>query len=357
MPLGIREGVRVGEMTFRDPSSDDFGQAEGVARPVLFVGFETLGLRLEGWLSGRQTEVMSLVKVASVASALDLLGEREFEALLIDGRVGETALLQLLRHLHAWSDPTPVVLLAGPDELDLAAHGMREGATDLLLRGSLSADGVLRSLRYATGLRRAAVRARHLEASQRELRLLLAAVLGMTEAALLAVRSGDLRVAHANGAAARIFGLRGEALVGQQMESLVSSESPGGFAAVERLLRTGEPAVGASLQLRAPHGPLSAKLSARPVFTGGALEPDMVAVRLDPVGGLPAALGAPTELQEACNDGLLDSLAMVLSYSGALLLSLPITDRRREMVQGVRNAAERAMGLTRVLRRTAPVDR
>lgn len=343
-------------MTFRDPNSDDFGQAEGVTRPVLFVGFETLGLRLEGWLSGRQTEAMSLVKVASVASALDLLGEREFEALLIDGRVGETALLQLLRHLHAWSDPTPVVLLAGPDELELAAHGMREGATDLLLRGSLSADGVLRSLRYATGLRRAAVRARQIEASQRELRLLLAAVLGMTEAALLAVRSGDLRIAHANGAAARIFGLRGEALVGQQLEALISPDAPGGFAAVERLLRTGEPAA-ASVRLRAPHGTLEAKLSARPVFAGGALEPDLVAVRLDPAGGLPAALGAPAELQEACNDGLLDSLAMVLSYSGALLLSLPTADRRREMVLGVRNAAERAMGLTRVLRRTAPVDR
>src|SRR4029079_3940661 len=73
-----------GEMTFRDPGSDHLGQDEGASRAVLFVGFETLGLRLEGWLGRRLNDGTALVKVASAASALDLLGEREFEALLVD---------------------------------------------------------------------------------------------------------------------------------------------------------------------------------------------------------------------------------------------------------------------------------
>src|SRR5688572_2742944 len=168
-------------MTFHEPGPEDLGQAEVASRPVLFVGLETLGFRLESWLARRPLEGSALVKVPTVSSALDLVGEREFEVLLVDGRLAETALLQILRHLQAWNDPTPVVLLAGPDELDLAARGMREGASDLLLRGSLDADSLSRALRYAAGVRRAAVRARQIEGVNRELRLLLGALLGMTE--------------------------------------------------------------------------------------------------------------------------------------------------------------------------------
>jgi CheY-like chemotaxis protein len=341
-------------MTFRDPGADDLGQAEGTSRPVLFVGLETLGMRLDGWL-GRRPLDGSLVKVASAASALDLLGERDFEALLVDGRLGETALLQLLRHIQAWGDPTPVVLLAGPDELDLAARGLREGACDLLLRGSLDGDALARSLRYAAGVRRAAVRAREMDAQNRELRLLLGAFLGMAEEALLAVRGGDLRVAYASGAAARLFALRPDGLVNQQLEALleVADESADRFAGIERLLRSGEPAAGCRVRMRGSGPQVLATLSSRPVYAGSALEPELVAIRLQPEGSaIPARRGVPLELQDACGEGLLDSLAMILSYGGALLLSLPATDRRREMVQGVRNAAERGMALTRVLRGT-----
>ncbi len=346
-------------MTFRDPGSDEFGQAEGASRPVLFVGLETLGLRLEGWLGRRPPDGTPLVKVASAASALDLLGERDYEALLVDGRLGETPLLQLLRHLQAWGDPTPVVLLAGPDELDLAARGLREGACDLLLRGSLDGDALARSLRYAAGVRRAAVRAKEMDAQNRELRLLLGAFLGMAEEALLAVRGGDLRVAYASGAAARLFGLRPDALVNQQLEALLESGADGSanhFAGVERLLRSGEPAAGCRVLLRSPGGQVAATLSSRPVYAGSALEPELVAIRLQPEASIPSRRGVPLELQDACGEGLLDSLAMILSYGGALLLSLPASDRRREMVQGVRNAAERGMALTRVLRGTMSND-
>jgi len=355
-----REGreVGVGEMTFRDPSSDDLGQAESASRPVLFVGFESLGLRLEGWLGRRPMESVPLVKVASAASALDLLGEREFEALLVDGRLGETPLLQLLRHIQAWKDPTPVVLLAGPDELDLAARGLREGASDLLLRGSLDADALARSLRYAGGVRRAAVKAKEMEGENRELRLLLSTFLGMADEALIAVRGGDLRVAYASGAAARLVGQRSDGLIHQQLDTLIEDgASPGdGFAGVERLLRSGEPVAGHRVRLRTLGGLVQATLSARPVFAGGALEPEMVAIRLQTENGIPARRGAPIELQDACGEGLLDCLAMILSYGGAMLLSLPASDRRRDMVQGIRNAAERGLALTRVLRGTVTTD-
>ena len=344
-------------MTFRDPGSGDheLGQAaEAASRPLLFVGFEALGMRIESWLTRRPLDGSPLVKVASTASALDLLDEREFETVLVDGRLGETPLLQLLRHLHAWGNPTPVVLLAGPEELDLAARGLREGACDLLLRGSLDADGLARSLRYAAGVRRAAVRSREMEHTVRELRMVQGAFLGMAEDALLAVRGGDLRITAASGAAARLFGLRPETLVNQQLEGVLTGpeDSDDGFAGIERLLRSGEPVSGCRVRLVAPGGLAAGTLSARPIYTGGALEPGLVAIRLQNETGPVARTSFPLELQDACGEGLLDSLAMVLSYSGALLLSLPASDRRREMVQGVRNAAERGLALTRVLRGT-----
>jgi nitrogen-specific signal transduction histidine kinase len=165
------------------------------------------------------------------------------------------------------------------------------------------------------------------------------------------VRGGDLRIAYASGAAARLFGQRADALVHQQLEALLDSgESAEGFSDIERLLRSGEPVAGHRIRLRGPGGGAAATLSARPVHSGGALEPDLLVLRLQPEASIPARRGVPLELQDACAEGLLDSLAMILSYSGALLLSLSAADRRREMVQGVRNAAERGLALTRVLR-------
>jgi len=113
---------------------------------------------------------------------------------------------------------------------------------------------------------------------------------------------------------------------------------------------------GLRVRLRGPGGGAAATLTARPVYGGGALEPDMLVIRLVPEASIPDRRAAPLELQDACGEGLLDSLAVVLSYSGALLLSLPASDRRREMVQGVRNAAERGLALTRVLRSAVSSD-
>ncbi|HZI64604.1 MAG TPA: ATP-binding protein [Thermoanaerobaculia bacterium] len=127
---------------------------EGSRRQVLVLGPESAGRAIEAWVHDRVGEGLDLAWTDSVATALQVADRRPLEACLVDLRVGEAAVLRLLRHLRAWASPTPVVVIASRREEEAAARAIQEGACDFLVREELDADRVMRSLRYASELRR-----------------------------------------------------------------------------------------------------------------------------------------------------------------------------------------------------------
>ncbi len=127
---------------------------EGQRRQVLVLGPESAGRAIETWVRDRVGHGLDLAWTDSVSTALQVAERRPLEACLVDLRVGEAAVLRLLRHLRAWASPTPVVVIASQRDEDVVARALQEGACDFLVREEMDADRLTRSLRYASELRR-----------------------------------------------------------------------------------------------------------------------------------------------------------------------------------------------------------
>jgi len=83
------------------------------------------------------------------APALEAIREARHELYLIDYRLGERTGLQLVS--EAWeSDPSaPVILLTGQDDYEVDLQASTLGVTDYLVKGTLDALSLERSIRYA----------------------------------------------------------------------------------------------------------------------------------------------------------------------------------------------------------------
>ncbi len=119
---------------------------------VLFAGADRADAALIGRLL--QQHVV-LARASSCPEALARADREAFDACLFDLQLGEASVLKFLRTLRAWGSALPVIVLATPAEDAVATEALREGACDYLSKASLTTQGLLRSLRYATQLGKA----------------------------------------------------------------------------------------------------------------------------------------------------------------------------------------------------------
>lgn len=92
----------------------------------------------------------SLVRVASLAEALDLLSQLEFDIMLIDLTLPDSEGLSTFETLHEAYPSVPKVVLTALDDLDLAIQALHNGAQDYLVKSEVVASSLGRSLLYAT---------------------------------------------------------------------------------------------------------------------------------------------------------------------------------------------------------------
>jgi diguanylate cyclase (GGDEF)-like protein/PAS domain S-box-containing protein len=100
-------------------------------------------------LSDAKRTRFELEWIASFDEALVALPRSTHDVCLIDYRLGEHDGLELLRHARAIGVTAPLILLTGQsgDDIDLVA--MRAGAADYLVKGTIDAPLLERSIRYA----------------------------------------------------------------------------------------------------------------------------------------------------------------------------------------------------------------
>jgi diguanylate cyclase (GGDEF)-like protein len=111
----------------------------------------------EGGLPGAD-----LVHVETIADALLALRRRMPACVLLDLTLPDAEGMDGLLRLRAETAETAVVVLTATDDEGLALAAMQEGAEDYLLKGSVDADLLVRSIRHATERKRAENRrARH----------------------------------------------------------------------------------------------------------------------------------------------------------------------------------------------------
>ncbi len=96
------------------------------------------------------------VSIAGQLSAgIDLLNEKKYDAILLDLSLPDSSGLETLRDVYSRSGGTPIVVLTGIDDEEIATQAVREGAQDYIVKGSTDINGMVRSVVYAIERKRA----------------------------------------------------------------------------------------------------------------------------------------------------------------------------------------------------------
>ncbi len=112
----------------------------------------------------------TVTHVARLQQAIQLLGEKRFDVILLDLSLPDSAGLETLNHLNPNTTDTPVVVLTGSDDDALALQAVQHGAQDYIVKGQMSGAIIMRLLRYAIERKRAEL---ELKASEKRFRALI----------------------------------------------------------------------------------------------------------------------------------------------------------------------------------------
>jgi two-component system sensor histidine kinase/response regulator len=125
------------------------------------------------------------VRAATVRAALDVLGRGRVDAVLLDQKLPDSEFWETVPRVVEAAPRLPVLVLTSLNDLDLALEAVNQGAQDYLVKSELTADGLLRALRYAVERKRYAAAA---EQSQAVMTLFAHAVAHEIKAPLGAAR-------------------------------------------------------------------------------------------------------------------------------------------------------------------------
>jgi DNA-binding NtrC family response regulator len=84
-----------------------------------------------------------------MSSGIDLLGKRNFDVILSDLGLPDSAGVQTLIKLHSLYPDIPLIVLTGLDDEQTALGAVQSGAQDYLVKGQISTSQLVRSIRYA----------------------------------------------------------------------------------------------------------------------------------------------------------------------------------------------------------------
>src|SRR5215218_831708 len=158
--------------------------------------------------------------VSSYEEARGAVGRGEHDAYLLDYRLGERSGLDLLREVGGDGRGAPMILLTGQGGDEVDAEAMRAGAADYLIKGSLEATLLGRSIRYAVERARASRALR--ESEERYHRLV-----ELSPDAILVHADGE--VVFVNGAGVKLLGAdAGAQIVGRPIKEFVRHDRQDG---------------------------------------------------------------------------------------------------------------------------------
>ena len=155
------------------------------------------------------------VWVSLYSEALPAILARDYDVCLVDYRLGEGDGIALIREARSRGCSAPMILLTGQGDADVDISAAEAGASDYLVKGSVDAQLLARSIRYSL------VQARMVEeVAASELRF-RSVVESARDAIVLTDANGAI-ISWNNGAE-RMFGYSAEKIIGQPIAMLFSS--------------------------------------------------------------------------------------------------------------------------------------
>jgi PAS domain S-box-containing protein len=177
---------------------------------------------LQDMLARVQSDLFDMIWEDLLKNALQRLEVEEFDAVLLDLNLPDSHGLATLDAVHSAKMTTPIVVVTGAEDETLALQAIRQGAQDYLVKGMLSARGIVRVIQYAVDRRRVEENLR--EAQRREMEAEAAAtaartardtIHAMSEGVLIIDMKG--RVLSVNPAMERITGISASGAMGRRI--------------------------------------------------------------------------------------------------------------------------------------------
>lgn len=106
-------------------------------------------LLLQEFLKDVTAAMVELVPVEQLDEALSYLAHESFDVMLLDLSLPDSQGLETFIRAHNQAKSTPIIVLTGIADETLALKAMQEGAQDYLVKGQVTGDLLVRSMRYA----------------------------------------------------------------------------------------------------------------------------------------------------------------------------------------------------------------
>jgi PAS domain S-box-containing protein len=120
---------------------------------ILLIEDNAVDARLLELLLGEQSSQSSvqhqLVRVEQLSDGLAQLGSQRFDVILLDLSLPDSQGFETFQKAHAGARETPILVLSGMDDENLAIRAVREGAQDYLVKGRIDGYLLSRAISYA----------------------------------------------------------------------------------------------------------------------------------------------------------------------------------------------------------------
>jgi PAS domain S-box-containing protein len=158
-----------------------------------------------------------ITHVERLDEAIEHLGKAEFDVILLDLSLPDSGGLETVSRTQEAAPRTPLVVLSGQDDQEIALRALQQGAQDYLIKGKGSGDTIARVIRYSIERERTEEKLRQ---SEERFRLL---VEGVEDYAIF-VLDPDGRVTTWNEGAERTQGYSAEEILGEHSSIFYTEE-------------------------------------------------------------------------------------------------------------------------------------
>ncbi|MBD2102479.1 response regulator [Leptolyngbya sp. FACHB-261] len=167
---------------------------------------------------------IELEPVDCLSKGLQRHNEASFDVILLDLSLPDSQGFHTFERLHTHAREIPIIVTTGLNDETLALRAVQEGAQDYLVKGQITGELLVRSIRYAIERKRAEQKIRE-----------QAALLDIATDAIL-VRDLENRILFWNKGAERLYGWKGEEALGQKTDELLYKEISSQFQEAQKIL-------------------------------------------------------------------------------------------------------------------------
>lgn len=174
--------------------------------------------------------VYELTICGSLAGAMELLNRASIDVVLLDLWLPDSEGLETCRKLVAAMPTTPIVVLTGTDDRELATEAMRSGAQDYLVKGAYPGSAIVRVLQYAIDRFQFQRELKNRENRFQEVLSHLPAIIWTTDTAMT--------ITNIVGAGLEVLHLDPQLIIGRKLQNYfqVTGDCPGAIHAHEQAL-------------------------------------------------------------------------------------------------------------------------